>query len=229
MSKVLTFLFVFFLFSVKGFSSSEAQKVGYFDGRISAVNKKGSLLRIKVDFANMKYVNKRDRVDFWNEASPSKRCKGYVIGKSPRYFLIKVPQFKLCELLTFINHGAHLYFFSKDLINNLKMGREVFSILKKKRLALTGQLETNRKVLETYFDKVDTINGRYQVLRDKLDQEWSDEISFMEEDRLVALRNYKGVQIRLEEIDQKLEKYRVESQNLKRERWALDTRLYHKK
>ena len=46
---------------------------------------------------------------------------------------------------------------------------------------------------------------------------------------MVALRNYKGVQIRLEEIFQKLEKYRIESKNLKRDRWALDTHLYYKK
>lgn len=229
MSKVFFFLLFFFVFMVKGFSSGDFDKVGYFDGRISAVNKKGSLLRIKVDFSNMKYLNKRDRVEFWNEANPSKRCKGYILGKSPLYFLIKVPQFKLCDLLTFINHGAHLHFYSRDLINNLKMGREVVSVLKKKRLALTGQLETNRKILETYFDKIDALNGRFQVLRDKLDQEWRDELSFMEEDRMVALRNYKGVQIRLEEIFQKLEKYRIESKNLKRDRWALDTHLYYKK
>ena len=204
-------------------------EVGTFAGRISKVSPEASLLRVQIDFENAKYLNKKDMVEFWTVVNPARRCKGYIVGRSTEYLLIKIPDFKICRLLTFIDHGARVYLNSQDLVNNMKMGKEVVSILKKKRLALTGQLETLKKKLESHMDKIDAVNARYEVLRRKLMEEWNEELDFIEEDRLIALRNYKGTQIRLDETNQKLERYRIEDENIQEDKWALDSKRYMKK
>lgn len=224
----LVFISAFFVFSLKA-QLVEDDKTGVFSGRLSSLNEEASLIRVKVDFTNMKYVNKKDKVEFWTDGNLSRRCIGYVLGKSHDYFLIKVPEFKKCQFVSFLGYGAYLNFQSKDLYNNILVGKELIEVLNKKYTALTGQLENHRKLLDTHLEKVESVNKRYELLKEKLEKEWREEIQYLEEDRNVALRNYKGTQIRLDEVKQKLEKYRIEDENLKLDRWALDSHLYYKK
>jgi len=210
-------------------SSSQGKSMGLFSGRISRLNEEAGLIRLKVDFANMKYLNKRDKIEFWDERGPELKCKGYIIGKSNYYLLLKVPEFFFCKKLLFVAEGGYLRLFSQDLVNNIKMGRELVKILLKKRLALNSKLLGNQKSLDNHIEKVNAINLRYKVIRDKLEAEWREELGLVEEDRLSAFRNYKDLQGRILDIDNKLERYRVEDKNLKEDRWSLDPRLYYSK
>lgn len=186
-------------------------------------------MRIKSRFANMKYLNKKDRLEFWNEHNPGLRCRAYVAGKSPEYLLLKISDFDFCMKTLFISNGGYLKFYSQDLSNNLKMGQEILSILLKKHLAVRGKLNKSKKNLESHLDMVDAINGRYEILRQKLELEWQNELAALEDDRIVNLRNYKSLELRLSEVEHKLEQYKVEDENLETDRWALDPTLYYKK
>ncbi|MCR9204064.1 MAG: hypothetical protein NXH75_05780 [Halobacteriovoraceae bacterium] len=177
----------------------------------------------------MKYLNKRDKLEFWDERGPQLKCKAYVIGKSNEYLLLKVPEFDYCKRFIYIAEGGYVQAFSQDLVNNLKMGKELVKILLKKRLALNSRLLRNQKDLDNHIEKVNAANLRYKVLRDKLEAEWREELGNLEEDRLTAYRNYKDLEGRILDIDNKLEKYRIEDRNLKDDRWSLDPRLYFPK
>ena len=203
--------------------------MGLFSGRVSKINDKASLMRVNVKFANMKYINKQDRLEFWNEHNPLIRCRATIVGKSPDYILLKINDFEFCLKKLFIAHGGYLKFYSQDLSNNLKMGGEILTILLKKRLAVNGRLTESKKQLESHLDKVDSINKRYEILRQKLELEWQQELALLEEDRIVSLRNFKALELRLAEIEQKIEQYKVEDENLEIDRWALDPTLYFKK
>ena len=109
------------------------------------------------------------------------------------------------------------------------MGRELVKILLKKRVALNSKLLGNQKELDNHIEKVNSVNLRYKVIRDKLEAEWREELALIEEDRLSAFRNYKDLQGRILDIDNKLERYRIEDKNLKEDRWSLDPRLYYSK
>ena len=202
---------------------------GSFAGRVSRITSEANLVRVKVDFDNVKYLNKKDRVEFWEEHNPNFHCKAYVAGKSSDYLLLKVPNIEDCLRQLSLGYGMYLNFFSKDLENNIKMGRQLMEILVKKRLAIQGKMMQRRKQLDAHIEKSDAINQRYKVLRDKLEAQWRDELALLEEDRIVALRNYKGLEVRLNEIDFKLEKYRITDENLSMDRWSLDPRLFFKK
>ena len=91
------------------------------------------------------------------------------------------------------------------------------------------KLQRTQKELDSYIEMVNALNDRYEVLREKLEGEWRLELANLEEDRSVSLRNFKNIEMRIEEIDLKLQKYKVEDENLSLDRWALDPRLFFKK
>jgi hypothetical protein len=202
---------------------------GFFSGRISKINKEISIVRVKVDFDNIKYLNPKDQIEFWDEKNSTQKCKSYIVARTSDYLLLKVPELNYCQSYLYFTIGAYFKFYSEDLLNNIKMGREVVSILLKKRVAVKGQLDGRNTEIATHIEKVNAINARYQTLKDKLDQEWKKELYALEEDKTFAVRSYKDLERRLDEIDQKLEQYKIKDENLTLDRWSLDSNLYFKK
>lgn len=202
---------------------------GFFSGRISKINREISVVRIKVDFDNIKYINVKDKLEFWDEKNSSLKCKSYVIGRTSDYILLKLPDMKYCEQNLYFTTGAYFKFFSEDLKNNVSMGREVVGILIKKRMAVQGQMDVRNKEIQGHMDRVGSLNARYQTLREKLEQEWQKELHALDEDRTYSLRSYKDLERRRDEIDQKLEQYKLKDENLTLDRWSLDSNLYFKK
>lgn len=225
----MRYWFIPLLFSLLSLSIYSDDQMGHFGGRVSKINDKASLMRVNVKFSNMKYLNKQDRVEFWNEHNPTIRCRATIVGKSPEFILLQINDFEFCLKRLFIANGGYLKFYSQDLANNLKMGGEILTILLKKRLAVNSRLTESKKQLESHIDKVDSVNKRYDLLRQKLELEWQQELALLEEDKIVSLRNYKALELRLSEIEQKIEQYKVEDENLQIDRWALDSALYYKK
>jgi hypothetical protein len=224
---VLTMFLINLVFNSTCFA--ETSEEGFFSGRISKINYDISTVRLKVDFDNIKYINPKDKVEFWDEKNDTFKCKGYVLGRSPDYILIKVPEMKFCTRSLYFTTGVYFKFYSEDLVNNITMGKEVVSILLKKRQAILGQMELKNKDLLTHSEKVNTINARYQTLKEKLEEEWKRELHALEEDRTYTMRSFKDLEIRRDEIDKKLELYKVKDENLTLDRWSLDTNLYYKK
>jgi hypothetical protein len=204
-------------------------KKGFFSGRVSKINRKASLVRMKIDFRNMRYLNKQDKVEFWEVHNNKLRCKGYIAGKSNDYLLIKVPDLTYCDEFVALNLGIYLHFYSQDLVNNLIMGEELVEILAKKHLAKKGQHSREKKKLDSHIEKVGVVNKRFQILRSKLEEEWRDEISDLEEDRLVTFKRFKDLEQELNDIQHKLEKYHISDENMVLDRWALDSNQYFRK
>ncbi|MGZ3787975.1 MAG: hypothetical protein ACXVLQ_05595 [Bacteriovorax sp.] len=219
--------FVFCLLSTG--AGAELSEEGFFSGRISRINKEISVVRVKVDFDNIKYLNPKDKVEFWDEKNVTQKCKAYIVGRTSDYLLLKVPEMNFCEKYLYFTTGAYFKFYSEDLLNNVKMGKEVVTILLKKRIAVQGQMDQKNKEITSSVERVNAINARYQTLRDKLDQEWQKELHAMDEDKTFAVRSYKDLERRLDEIDQKLEQYKIKDENLTLDRWSLDSNLYFKK
>lgn len=214
---------------IVGKSQELFSEEGYFSGRISKINRDIKTVRVKVDFDNIKYLNPKDKVEFFDEKNPSIKCKSYIVGRTSDYLLLKISDFKFCEKNLYFTAGSYFKLYSEDLVNNIKMGKEVVSILLKKRLAVLGQMDSRDKEIKNHIERVNTINARYQTLREKLDQEWQKELHALDEDRVFALRSYKDLERRRDEIEQKLEQYKLKDENLTLDRWSLDSNLYFKK
>lgn len=210
-------------------SRAELSEEGFFSGRLSRINKEISVVRVKVDFDNIKYLNPKDKIEFWDEKNSTQKCKGYIVGRTSDYLLLKLPEMNFCEKYLYFTTGAYFKFYSEDLLNNVKMGKEVVTILLKKRMAVQGQMEIKNKEITSHVERVNAINARYQTLKDKLDQEWQKELHALDEDKTFAVRSYKDLERRRDEIDQKLEQYKIKDENLTLDRWSLDSNLYFKK
>lgn len=200
-----------------------------FSGRISRLNRVAKLARIKIDFENAKYLRKKDRVEFWNETYPEKRCIAYLEGRTNEYILVRVPMFDLCITKVHIAVGSYIHMYSPDLESSLKIGKDLVGILLKKKLALQARLSRFKKEVDGYVEKMDAVNKRYEVLRQKLEIEWQKELSSLEDDKTKQYMGYKHTQSRLNELEHKLQKYKVHDENLSEDRWSLDPKLYYKK
>ena len=228
-NKVMRLYIALIFLLISQFAFAELSEDGFFSGRLSRINSKISAARIKVDFENIKYLNVKDKVQFWDEKNKSQRCTGYVLGRSANYVLVKIPQIQYCEKFLYFTTGAYFKFFSEDLVNNIKMGKDVVGILIKKRLAVQGQIETKNKELASHVERGNTLNARYQVLKEKLEGEWKKELQALEADKLASMFALQDLSRRRDEIDQKMELYKVRDENLTLDRWSLDSKLYYKK
>lgn len=186
-------------------------------------------MRLKIDFANAKYLRDQDRLEFWNPSHPTKKCLAYVQGHSNEYLLLKVPLYGDCITNTHVSVGTYLHLYSEDLERSLAIGKDLVEILLKKRLALRSRMLRYQREVDSYIEKADAVNKRYEILRQKLELEWQDELSALEEDKNNSYKSYKHSQARLNELEHKLQRYRVEDENMVEDRWSLDPKLYFKK
>lgn len=212
--------------------SPESHKDEYgrrFSGQISRINSAAKLIRVKTDFANIKFFNHKDRVDFWNESYPDKRCPTFVEGRSNDYLLLRVSQYEECIKRVHFTTGSYLHFDSPDLARTVSIVNDLLHVLLKKRLAMEAKKERHHKELSSHVEKVDAVNKRFEILRQKLEIEWQKELAALEEDKAKSFTEFKNAEARLNEIDVKLEAYRLEDHNLKLDRWSLDPALYQKK
>jgi hypothetical protein len=230
MPKVLIIIcYLLLVGAVRGQEVSRDEDSFVFGGRISRINNVARLMRIRSDFANMKFLNRQDRVNFWNESYPDQKCQGLVEGRTNDYLLLRVPELDHCLRKVHFTTGSYLHFSSQDLRQTVKVAKELIEILLKKRLAMKAKRQRHEKELEAHVEKVDAVNKRYEILRQKLEIEWKKELAALEEDKARAFTEFKNSEARLNEIDTKIETYRVEDHNLKVDRWSLDPSLYIKK
>lgn len=232
MAKLLILL-IFLCSSLTIWGNSEEVKkdenASHFSGRIARINPSAKLLRIRSDFANIKFLNRKDRLDFWNENYPNQKCGALIEGRTNDYFLMRVPDYENCIRKVHFTTGTYLHFQSSDLEQNAQIAKELVAILLKKRLAMNAKMVRYQKELEGFLDKVDAVNKRYEILRQKLEIEWQKELAAVEEDKARSFTEFKDAEARVNEIDSKLEAYRVEDHNLKLDRWSLDPALYIRK
>jgi hypothetical protein len=223
-----TFLLSICLF-IPTLAFADLSEDGFFSGRISSLNYEIKSARIKVDFENLKYLNAKDKIQFWDEKNVNQKCSGYVLGRSANYLLVKVSQMQNCEKFLYFTTGAYFKFFSQDLANNIKMGKEVVGILIKKRLGVQGQIDFKNKEILAHVERMNAVNARYQLLREKLEDEWKKELQALESDKLASTHALLDLNRRRDEVDQKMELYKVKDENLTVDRWSLDPSLYFKK
>jgi hypothetical protein len=76
---------------------------------------------------------------------------------------------------------------------------------------------------------MNAVNARYQLLREKLEDEWKKELQALESDKLASTHALLDLNRRRDEVDQKMELYKVKDENLTVDRWSLDPSLYFKK
>jgi len=204
-------------------------ELGNFTGRVSRLNPKARLMRIRIEDENTKFLVRKNKVNFWQEETPSQKCQTLVEGRTERYILLKVPEYETCVRNVRLTVGSFLHFGSEDLKENIEKTEELVHILVKKRLANYIKYTKLQKSLEGHLAKVEAVNDRYFVLKEKLEREWEQKLSALEEDKLQIVSEAEKTKRLLNDIDKKMEFYRVQDKDQRLDRWALDAKLYERK
>lgn len=200
-----------------------------FTGRISKMNSVAKLIRIKIDFENAKFLSKNNRIEIWNDSSSENKCLTYLEGRTNEYLLVRVPSLTKCIRAVQMTTGSYIHMYSPNLENSLATAKALVEILNRKRTALDARLSRYKRKVDSFIEKIDVTNKRYEVLRQKLELEWQQELSNLEDDKVKNYEDYKQTQAKLHELEFKLQQYRVRDQNMKVDRWSLDPKLYYKK
>ena len=228
MKLTLLFFILILLQPIKLFSEELSEEC-FFSGRISKLTPEINLMRVKVDFLNVKYLNEGNSIEVWDEKNESKKCSGKVIARTSDYLMVKLASYEICLKKVLLTSGAYIKMYSEDLKRNIIQGKEVVSVLLKKRQAIEGKMGERNKDLLAHQVRVDAINSKYNILKQKMELEWKKEIQQIEEDKTLSLQALKHLEIRLDEIDSKLELYKVRDNNLDLDRWSLDKNYYYQR
>lgn len=195
---------------------------GTFTGRISRLNPEASLMRVRLDFVNAKFLRTNDGIEFWNEGMPMIRCQAAIVGKSGEYFLLRVYEWKLCIGKVGFSVGSHVYFESKDLEKTLITAREMVKVLLQKRMLLQGQTTNKDNDVNDQSSQLSNINARYEAMIERIKKEWNDAIKGLSAAKSANEIELNSLKAQLDEIDFQLERYRIEDANIKKDRWAID-------
>jgi len=94
------------LFLLSFSAQASLNKEGIFSGRISKNNPDAKLIRVFVEFDNLKYINRKNKLEFFKSDAPENKCKGYILGKSTQYLLIKIPKYEICARKIALGRGG---------------------------------------------------------------------------------------------------------------------------
>ncbi len=229
---ILFLISIIFILPAHLVEGAHLSSAGYFKGRITKINAEASLVRFKLDFHNMRFINKRDKIEFWPESVEAQKmatCYGTVVGRTNDYLLVRLANWDECTRSVNLALGNYLSMYSPDFANNLLVAKDLMEVLAKKRLATEGRLKRLENELQIHLDKVQVINDRYSILKSKLEAQWQEEIDKLNEDNKVNAEQLQMVRNELHAIDAKMEQYRVDDDNYQLDRWALDSKLYFRK
>jgi hypothetical protein len=157
-SLVVFFILIASVWAQVTAESSQDEMSHVFSGRISRINQHGRLVRLRTDAGNVKFLNRRDRIEFWNETFPEQRCSATIEDRSNDYLLLRVPDFEVCIRRVRFTTGTYLHLESADLKRSLGMARDLFEILQKKRLAMQAKKIRHQRDLDAHLEKVEITN-----------------------------------------------------------------------
>lgn len=195
-----------------------------FSGRISDKDDSGRIFKIKVENNNTKFFRAGDEVLFKVNLMDSKRfCKGHVRSVEDFYFTIYAESLGPCYSQTeYLKRGTILNFYSKTLalrIYDASKFRDQLIVRKESFLKQLNDINHfiwtfDQQKVKTAADYDERINDLQREKRKALD-----DLISLKQERLV-LQN--ELMRKLNELDESLNFYRVERQELMTDRWNLD-------
>ena len=198
------------------------ESMSRFKSRLFSKNIESGLLKFRVDFSNARFLTPGSRARFRTNINIDYYCEGIVLSKSVSHFLLKLSHPDKCSKYQNLTLGLNADFISGDFEKNISSTYRLIQILNKKRMAIYGKLKETKIRLDSFLERTSAVNARYDAMRDKLETERQEALGYLESEKIMDIQNFKNFSSRLDEIDFKLEKYKVLDSNNTDERWSLD-------
>ena len=192
-----------------------------FTGRVSKLIPEQGLMRLRLEFANSKFLKREDDLEFWNEGRPDVRCQAFIRGRSNEYVLAEVREWGECIRKVGVTTGSFLFFDSKEFQKTLNSAQEMMKILLKKRAVLSGFRDRNNTANYENNLRMDNINAIYQERMERLKSEWQEALKGVTELKNNNDRDMLSIDNQIKALDFEIERYRVEDENVIKDHWSL--------
>ncbi len=203
--------------------------LGIFSGRLFKTNEVGEFVSFVVDFENMKFLNKQDRVQIWRQENPQVTCSGVLISKTSDVILVKLESLLECQKRIGLSTGSYYRMNSFELESRIEKVSDFYKILIDKEFALRSLILRNEAELSKISSRMNAVNDRYRALELKLKAEWQNDVRLIEEERTQLQRKISEYQISRNDVLFKMEKFKQGESNLKTDRSSLDSKYYFTK
>jgi hypothetical protein len=214
---------------VKGLDSFYDPKVDYsqFSGRLTDKDKTGTIIKIQSESKNIKFFKASDQLHFWVAKNrESQPCSANVRSVEEGYLVLFVKNLYPCwgEAYNF-RRGTILVFESERLAERIKeASRYRVALLAKKRDFLYQLNRVNKFVWGYKQEQID-LAARYDKEILDLQKKKEESLSMLTSKKKDQVRVQRQLIEKLDQLDDDLNFFRVEKDELYTDRWHLDQGL----
>ena len=197
-----------------------------FLARVSDKNRSTNILKLKYENGNLKFLKIGDSVNFRVKGQGYRECEGHIRDVEPPYLTMFVDDIEDCwKKNSYFRRGTILVFDSKLLSKRVYEGSVFRKILLRKREDYLRQLEGVNNFLWSYDQEKIKVAAKYDERINALEQKKRKGLEGMINKKNENIYIQSSLMKKLNEIDSRLEKYRVERKELFFDRWSQDRDL----
>ncbi|MBK25730.1 MAG: hypothetical protein CME70_17155 [Halobacteriovorax sp.] len=194
-----------------------------FTGRVTDRDKSTNILKISSEDKNIKFFRAGDLVNFTVASKDSNFCQGYVRNVEEKFFVIFVKDLYSCwENSDYFRRGTLLHFRSKQLMKRVQEASKYRIVLLKRKKDFFKQLNDVNHFIWSYDQQKVLKASEYDLKIVELQKAKQKALELMVTQKRDQIRLQKELIRRLSELDEELDHYRIEKDDLLVDRWHLD-------
>lgn len=194
-----------------------------FTGRVTDRDKSSNILKISSEDKNIKFFRAGDLVNFTVAAKDTNFCQGYVRNVEEKFFVIFVKDLYSCWGETdYFRRGTLLHFRSNQLSNRVREASKYRIVLIKRKRDFFRQLNDVNHFVWSYDQQKILTASDYDLKIVELQKGRQKALEMLLAKKQDQIRLQKELIRRLSELDEELNHYRIEKDDLLVDRWHLD-------
>ena len=194
-----------------------------FTGRVTDRDKSANILKISSEDKNIKFFRAGDQVNFTVASKDTDFCQGYVRNVEEKFFVIFVKDLYSCwENGDYFRRGTLLHLRSKQLSGRVREASKYRLVLLKRKRDFFKQLNNVNHFIWSYDQQKILTASDYDLKIVEIEKGKQKALEMLVAKKKDQIRLQKELIRRLSELDEELNHYRIERDDLLVDRWHLD-------
>lgn len=194
-----------------------------FTGRVTDRDKSANILKVSSEDKNVKFFRAGDLVNFTVASKDTNFCQGYVRNVEEKFFVMFVKDLYTCwENDDYFRRGTMLHFRSNQLARRVQEASKYRIVLLKRKKDFFKQLNDVNHFIWSYDQQKVLTASDYDLKIVELQKGKQKALEMLLAKKKDQIRLQKELIRRLNELDEELDHYRIEKDDLLVDRWHLD-------
>ena len=197
---------------------------GQFEGRVSDRDQASSILKVQSENENIKFFKAGDKVHFKVQQNPNKDfCQGHIRAVGPEFFTMYVKNLYPCwNEGEYFRRGMILNFETSRLAERVQNASEYRLILLKRREDYFKQLNKVNHFIWSYKQQKVQLAAQYDKKIEELKKKKRRALEGLLSKKNDVASTQRELISQLDNLDEKLEFYRIENHSEEKNRWTKD-------